>query len=174
MMIEITLYKQSDLDAIREIFFLSTSVKTFTSEEHRESFFKRWCGDYIAFYPEQFYVMRDGDNKKILGYLSGCKNSMESLEKLNIPGFETFKDHFLLYPAHLHINFHPDCRGLGLGSKLVEHYCQELRRDNICGVHLVTSPNAANITFYRRSQFVFEDVRVFGKNQLLFMGSKLC
>jgi ribosomal protein S18 acetylase RimI-like enzyme len=173
-MIEIKKLEETDLESVREIFFLSTSVKSFTSEEHKESFFKRWCGDYISLYPEQFYVMKEIETKFFLGYLSGCKNSIAALEKLEIPGFEIFKDYFHLYPAHLHINFHPDSRGRGLGSRLVEHYVRDLRMENIHGLHLVTSPNAANISFYRRAGFSFEDIRVFGKNQLLFMGMKLC
>jgi len=173
-MIDITVFENSDLEAIKEIFFLSSSIQSFSSEDRKEAFFKRWCGDYITFYPDTFYVMKDSESKKVLGYLSGCDNSAASLAKLAVPGHDTFKDLFDLYPAHFHINFHPDCRGRGLGSQLVGRYCQLLARKNICGVHLITSPDASNISFYRRSKFVFEDIRVFGKNQLLFMGLNLC
>jgi ribosomal protein S18 acetylase RimI-like enzyme len=118
--------------------------------------------------------MKDTHTKKILGYLSGCKNSKKALEKLEVPGFNLFEDMFVLYPAHLHINFHPDCRGRGLGSKLIEHYCEILRSEKIKGLHLVTSPEAKNVNFYLKLNFLDQKARVFGKSQLLFMGLKLC
>ena len=174
-MIEIVLLdKSKHCEEIKEIFFLSSSIKSFSTEERKEDFFKRWCGDYILHYSDQFYVMVDGDTKKVLGYLSGCDNSIDSLSKLVIPGPECFKDMFEEYPAHFHINFHPDCRGKGFGSKLVEYYCRKLVTKNIPGVHIITSTDANNISFYRQMKFSYENVQVFGKAQLLFMGLKIC
>ena len=171
---EIVLYDESMLDSIQEIFFLSTSIKTFESAEKKAAFFKRWCGDYITFYPDFFYVMRDCDSKKVLGYLSGCLNSQDSLQVLSVPGHALFSDLFIKYPAHLHINFHPDCRGLGLGGQIVEYFVFELARRTICGLHLITSPDAKNISFYKRLQFSYEESRLFGKSSQLFMGRNLC
>ena len=51
-MIDITVFENSDLEAIKEIFFLSSSIQSFSSEDRKEAFFKRWCGDYITFYPD--------------------------------------------------------------------------------------------------------------------------
>jgi ribosomal protein S18 acetylase RimI-like enzyme len=171
---EIVKYENSMLPAIEEIFFLSTSIKTFASEEKKLAFFKRWCGDYIAYYPEQFFILRNLNTKKILGYLSGCNDSKASLLKLEVPGHKIFEDLFGLYPAHLHINFHPDCRGQGLGSLLVDYYINVLVKNKISGVHLITSPDAHNISFYRRLKFADEFCQESGKMQLLFMGRKLC
>jgi ribosomal protein S18 acetylase RimI-like enzyme len=171
---EIILFEDSLFNEVKEIFFLSTSIKSFSSEEKKEAFFKRWCQDYIIHYPQQFYIMRDSESKKVLGYLSGCDNSTESLAKLEVPGHACFSDLFGMFPAHLHINFHPDCRGQGLGSKLIEHYSLLLRKNNIQGLHLVTSPDANNVSFYRRLNFSYEEARVLGKMHQLFMGLKLC
>lgn len=159
------------IEQIKNIFYLSSSLKEFSSPERKEAFYKRWCGDYITLYPEDFTIMIE--DEKVLGYLSGCLNSNEALSKVEVPGFSVFADLFQKYPAHLHINFHPDCRGMGLGSRLVNGFCEELRQRKIFGVHLVTSPGAANIPFYQRLGFDYEDQRDFNQMTLLFMGKKL-
>lgn len=173
-MIEIVLLEESHKEEIKEIFFLSSSIQSFSSLDRKTAFFKRWCEDYMIHYPQHFYVMVESDTRKVLGYLSGCDNSIDSLKKLEVPGHHTFQDLFEIYPAHFHINFHPDCRGKGLGSKIVDYYCRALRENNIVGIHLVTSPDSNNVSFYQRLKFTFQVVRVFGKTQQLFMGKKLC
>lgn len=156
---------------VQSIFYASSSLKEFSSPERKQAFFKRWCGDYISLYPEEFIIMRE--NKKILGYLSGCIDSSSALGIVEVPGFSIFSDLFQSYPAHFHINFHPDCRGRGLGSQLVETYCEDLGKKGIIGVHLVTSPGAANIVFYQRLGFQHEVKRDFNQMTLLFMGKTL-
>lgn len=173
-MIEIVLLDLNLREAVKEIFFLSSSIQTFSSSERKEAFFKRWCEDYMTHYHNQFYVMRESDTKKVLGYLSGCDNSLASLEKMAIPGPEHFKDLFERYPAHFHINFHPDSRGRGLGRQLVDYYCQELSKKQIQGVHIITSVEANNVSFYLRLNFTNQKTQVLGKTELLFMGLKLC
>lgn len=171
---EIVIYDSSVLNDIKEIFYLSSSIKNFESEEKKALFFQRWCGDYIIHYPDQFYIMRESNTKKTLGYLSGCADSKEALIKLDVPGFKHFEDMFHKFPAHFHINFHPDCRGKGFGSVIVEHFCSELLKNKTSGIHLITSPDAQNVSFYRRLKFTNENSREFGKMRLLFMGRNLC
>lgn len=166
-----TIDKPEVLQQVKDIFFLSTSIKEFSTPERREAFYKKWCGDYVEIYPHSFFVMKEG--QKVLGYLSGCINSREACKALQVPGFELFADQFDFFPAHLHINFHPDCRGRGLGSLLVEHFCQELKRLQIKGVHLITSRSAANVSFYRRLDFKVEIERDYNQRPLLFMGKIL-
>lgn len=162
--------REDILSQIREIFFLSTSIKEFSSLERKEAFFKRWCGDFISLFPEHFYLMMEGP--KLLGYLSGCLDSNAAKGVLEIPGYAVFEDLFAEYPAHLHINFHPDCRGRGLGSVLVNEFCKDLKTQKIPGVHLVTSPGAINISFYCRLGFSTQVPRQFNAMSLLFMGKK--
>ncbi|MDD4973147.1 MAG: GNAT family N-acetyltransferase [Bacteriovorax sp.] len=156
---------------VKSIFYASSSLKEFSSPERKEAFFKRWCGDYISLFPEQFTLMTE--DKKVLGYLSGCMDSSSAISVLEVPGFNLFSDLFRSYPAHFHINFRPDCRGRGLGSQLVEGYCEDLREQGITGVHLVTSPGAANIIFYQRLSFRHEVKREFNQMCLLLMGRLL-
>ena len=163
--------KFSAYNSIKDIFFLSSSIKSFTDEIKKEAFFKRWCGDYLDYYPEQFYLLYS--DQKLMGYLSGCENSIQSLQILNVPGHETFSDLFSDFPAHLHINFHPDSRGKGFGSLLVKHYLDDLLKNSIYGVHLVTSEDAPNVSFYGRLGFKCTLKRTFKGSELFFMGKHL-
>ena len=163
--------KEEILLQVRFIFYASSSLKEFSSPERKEAFFKRWCGDYLTYFPECFFIMRE--DKKILGYLTGCIDSTSALKLLEIPGYSHYSDLFQTYPAHFHINFHPDCRGRGLGSQLVENFCVELLNLKIRGLHLVTSRGAKNILFYRRLGFIDEFPRDFNEMTLLLMGRLL-
>lgn len=58
------------------------------------------------------------------------------------------------YPAHFHINIAREWRGQGIGRKLIEKYLEQLRSENIVGVHLqTTSYNKAAITLYEKMDF---------------------
>lgn len=163
--------KPKILEAIVEIFFLSTSVKTFASEEKKQSFFKKWCGDYISHYPSEFLILMTED--KVMGYLSGCFDSLEASLVLSVPGFKVFEDLFHEFPAHLHINFHPDARGLGLGSLLIKEFIKRAQISNLAGVHLITSPDALNVSFYTRLGFSYTVTRTHNDMPLYFMGHSL-
>ena len=156
---------------IEEIFFEASSRKEFDSEERRQSFYKRWCKDYQDYYSDEFFLLMEGN--KLLGYLSGCSNSHESLTKLEVPGLSVFADLFNDFPAHLHINFHHDARGSGLGSILVNHYIEWLRSRHCKGLHLVTGRESKNRVFYERLGFNHHDEREFKGMQLFFMGKIL-
>ena len=123
------------IEEIKYIFYVSSSVQQFNSEDHKQLFFEKWCGDYITFYSDEFFLYLDQSNK-LLGYISGCHNSQEAIGKLRVPAFTLFSDLFQNFPAHLHINFHPDARGKGLGSILVNHYENYLNTQNIKGLQI--------------------------------------
>lgn len=163
--------KNKYIEEVKAIFYLSSSLKEFSSPERKEAFYKRWCGDYVTQFPQDFYLMIE--DEKVLGYLSGCLNSSAALNILEVPGYSVYADLFQTYPAHLHINFHPDCRGRGLGSLLVNEFCEDLKQKKIIGVHLVTSLGAVNIPFYDRLGFNYQAPRNFNQMTLLFMGKKL-
>ena len=153
---EISSYEKNQvLKQAESIFFESSSLKNFSSVERKMAFYKRWCGDYQRLYPEEFFIAMEG--QKVLGYLSGCNNSTKAAKMIEVPGFLVFQDLFNKFPAHLHINFHPDARGRGLGSLLVDHYKKILCENNIVGLHLVTSPGVQNVSFYERLGFTFNE-----------------
>lgn len=160
--------KEEILLQIEDIFFEATSKKEFSSLELKAAFYKRWCKDYQTFYPEEFFVMIE--DSKVLGYLSGCSQSTASLSILDVPGLPVFADLFNSFPAHLHINFHSSVRGKGLGSLLVKTFIEQLKENHCKGLHLITSPNAHNISFYERLGFNYRVEREFNGMELLFMG----
>jgi ribosomal protein S18 acetylase RimI-like enzyme len=58
------------------------------------------------------------------------------------------------YPAHLHINIRADRRGGGAGRALMQTYLDQLRSENIPGVHLeTTSENKIAVPWYERLGF---------------------
>ena len=58
------------------------------------------------------------------------------------------------YPAHLHINIRADQRGSGIGTALMQIYLDQLRRENISGVHLQTSSeNKIAVPWYEKLGF---------------------
>lgn len=161
--------KINKFEEIKDVFFLSTSKSVFDSPEQKEEFFNKWCGDYLRIYPQWFFLVINQD-KKLLGYLSGVLNTNEGLKFLRVPGIKYFLHLYDQFPAHLHINFHPDARGLGLGSILVRYYLDFLQERGVEGVHLITSPEAKNVNFYRRLGFVYVEEFSTEKMELLFMG----
>jgi ribosomal protein S18 acetylase RimI-like enzyme len=167
--------KNKFVNEVKEIFYLSSAVKSFKDAHHKDDFFEKWCGDYMRLYSESFYLLIDEkvNGNKTLGYLSGIKDSKNALINLRVPGLSLFEDLYSDFPAHLHINFHPDARGAGYGSILTEHYCGLLREMSIPGIHLVTSPEARNVSFYKKLNFNFESIRQLNSSKLLFLGKKL-
>lgn len=161
----------TERDAFREIFFLSSSRKNFASPEEKEAFFKKWTDYYLCFAAHLIMVAKDNDGR-LLGYLTGCADSRSALSyfaKVN-PSYSLFADQFQAFPAHFHINCHPDARGKGVGSQLVNHFIENL--NGIHGAHIVTSPDAENRHFYRKNGFTHELIREWKGIPLLFMGRK--
>lgn len=164
-------HKDQIVSSLKEIFFLSTSKKEFDSPEHKELFFEKWCGDYLNLYPQLVFLVFIND--RLMGYLTGVEDTNSALVHLRVPGINLYKDLYDVFPAHLHINFHPDSRGMGLGTKLVQHFENYLRKSNVIGLHLVTSPDALNVTFYERLGFNKKFVRNHSGYQVMLMGKEL-
>src|SRR5689334_12602876 len=99
------------LEALREIFFRSSARQTFSSAEERASFFENWTGYYFANEPTAIYLAVDSQNH-LMGYLTGCTDSAVALPFFTskIPSYSLFADQFDRFPAHLHVNCHPDAR----------------------------------------------------------------
>jgi len=58
------------------------------------------------------------------------------------------------YPAHLHINIHPDYQRRGIGHLLVRRLLDHLAEQGIPGVHLIVgADNRTGIGFYRKYGF---------------------
>ncbi len=164
-------YEEKLQEGIEEIFWLTAQQSEFESAEERKSYYRRWAGSYLDQYPQWVYTAQE--DGRVLGYLLGCPDSYEALKTLDFPGLQIFQEHFEQYPAHLHINVHPEGQGKGIGKKLIEAYCADLARAGIPGVHLITSTTAKNPGFYRRVGFSFERKASSDADTALFMGREL-
>ncbi|MGE3760448.1 MAG: N-acetyltransferase family protein [Pseudobdellovibrionaceae bacterium] len=160
--------------AIRDIFFVSSARQTFSSPEEKIEFFDKWTRYYITEEPDLIFLAVE-DDAKVLGYLMGSSDSKAALPyyEERLKSYAVFADQFEKYPGHLHINFRPEARGQGIGSKLIDHFCKELVRRDVRGVHIVTGADAENRRFYSKNKFDFELKRRWREVELLFMGRDL-
>ena len=157
---------------IEDIFFMCSSIKDFESLDKKNAFYKRWTGPYFDHCLDDFYVALDSGDR-VLGYLSGCSDTIGKKQHfLEFAVYDLFSDLLAEYPAHLHINCHSDTQGKGVGSQLIAHYDQVLQKKSAEGLHIITTPDAKNISFYQKNGFSFSEVRKLGKTDLQFMGIK--
>ena len=158
------------LDEVREIFFESSTKKTFKDENEREIFFYKYLGFYLKHDPELCLVAKED---KVLGYVVATRETFKE-ELLTIqPHLVAFKKYFADYPAHLHINCHKDARGKGVGSKLIHEIENKLKKRGVSGLHIMTGVDSANQSFYKKLGFDFAVEEDFGGSPILLMGKSL-
>lgn len=170
-------FSQSELEAVhsdlREIFFLSSSVQHFESEQKRERFYNRWLGHYLNHYSDLTWCALSDEDQQVLAYLTVCPDTKSFLKIFELESLKLFQDLYHDFPAHLHMNTHPKARGQGLGAKLVELAQSELIRRGIAGLHLITGPGERNVAFYERVGFLACAQREFAGASYLLMGKSL-
>jgi ribosomal protein S18 acetylase RimI-like enzyme len=159
-----------DLSELREIYFESSSRKDFQDAADKEKFFEKYLGFYLTHYPDHVWVARDG---KILGYMVAAPVTQDTEFYRIQPHLQIFEKYLADYPAHLHVNFHQDARGLGLGSKLFSEVEKDFQRMKIRGIHIMTGPDSRNKSFYERLGFNFEVTLDFMGTPILMMGKSL-
>jgi ribosomal protein S18 acetylase RimI-like enzyme len=164
-------FTADQLQGITEVFWLTAQREEFASDDERHQYYHRWAGGYLEEYPDWVYTAQE--DGKILGYLLGCPDSTQALSVLDFPGLDLFQDFFDRFPAHLHINVHPQGQGMGIGRRLIEAYCGDLKKSGSPGVHLITTADAKNPGFYRAVGFNFEHQHKADTYTLLFMGRSL-
>lgn len=141
------------LAGLREIFFLSTD-RAFAGEEERQRFLATWAGWYLEAAVDDVLLWVEGE--RVVGYLTGCRDSAGAAPLFDrVPGYAVFADLFRRFPAHLHVNVHPDRRGAGIGGALVDTFAHACGS----GLHVVTGVGARNAAFYRRRGFSFAEAR---------------
>jgi GNAT superfamily N-acetyltransferase len=156
-----------------EIFFLSATTQRFDSEEKRQAFLDRWTGYYREWEPQRIYLAVLGGGG-VAGYLTGCRDSRLARRLYrDIPYYALFEDRFGEYPAHLHVNVHPQWRGVGVGSRLVNAFVEDCAAAHLDGVHVITAPGLPNVGFYGRCGFTHSVQRVWQERKLLFLGRSL-
>ncbi len=162
---------RAELEATEQIFFESSSKKTFSGEEERLRFLQRYFGVYAEQDPDWFLIARGATNQ-VLGYLAGAPETRNEHFILN-PYLEEFRQVMGHYPAHLHINFSPEARGLGLGSLLLVEFERRLKSHSIPGVHLVTGATERNVGFYNKNGYLEASRIRVGSTELVLLGKRL-
>ena len=164
-------YEEKFLPQIRDIFFESSTKKSFKDEAERDAFFYKYLGFYLKYYPHLAWVALDD---RVLGYVvSAPISSSEEIDTIQ-PHLKTFERYFSQYPGHLHINCHHEARGKGIGGMLVAKVIQEFKTLKIAGIHIITGPDALNKNFYKKLGFDQQAVESFQGSPILFMGKRLC
>lgn len=148
--------------AITEIFFRSSVRQSFASEAERDRFLATWTGWYLNENAADTWLALN-EASSVTGYLTGCRDSLAARPLFaTIPRYDAFADLFGRFPAHLHVNVHPDHRNAGIGAALVDHFAAACGT----GVHIVTGVGARNVAFYRRLGFT----EAVERGGLLFLG----
>lgn len=179
------------LSGAEAVFWETANTSQFESPAERSAFQWRYFGYYALHAPEFFFVaVAEGAEPTseptfdstsepiVLGYICGVADTRSHAELYRVAAHvPIFDDLYGSYPAHLHINLTAASRGLGLGGRLVETLSSAVAAAGAGGIHLVTSPGARNVSFYRRQGFVDAVERTLptGGEQdvpLLFLGRR--
>jgi len=135
---------------IDEVFFASSTTRTFDSATERSAFRERWLGLYQRAFPETFLIGRD-EAGRVAGYLAGAIVEASSDPRFCAHGFSgALGPAAKRYPAHFHINIGADWRSRGLGARLVSMFRDDCRAAGVAGFHVVTRADGRNVRFYSR------------------------
>ena len=152
-------------DDVLEIFLDSSTQKTFADQKEKNDFIYKYLSFYKENHAEYFLVAKRLD--EVIGYICGAKDSKSQTKLFELlPHYELFREEYIKYPAHLHINLSPKARGAGVGSRLIN----EFEKAVACSTHLITTPSARNRKFYTKNFYTTEIIRTFSGSELLFMG----
>ena len=150
----------------------------------RQLFFDTFAAYYTDLASDHLWVAESADGRPgdIAGYLMGCPDTADNNRwfRANVrqiirrtitlqyrgltPKTLRFAWNYLHlrapyldlspYPAHLHINTRVELRGSGIGTALMRAYLDQLRNENIPGVHLETSSeNKIAVPWYEKLGF---------------------
>lgn len=161
-------YQVSDQSYIENICQVTGSEQLRENELMTEALLAVFCRYYIEEEPEHCFVAVN-DNNEVIGYILVAHNFQlwnkifnmkvsksnnpvtrmmgnATIEKLSV-----FSDE---YPAHLHIDIHPDYQGIGLGKQLMSAAIVQLKNCSVPGLMLnVAKENKGAVQFYKRLGF---------------------
>lgn len=160
---------QADLD---DIFFEASSTRSFESENARAAFRWRWLGRYLEAAPEHAFVAL-GQHGRVVGYIVGSLADPARPLDPELPFYAQFADQTCMYPAHLHINLAPQLRNRGLGGRLIAAFEANAAGHGALGMHLVTTRDARNVSFYARCGFSEVASALVNGRELLMMAKPL-
>jgi ribosomal protein S18 acetylase RimI-like enzyme len=146
------------LAEVENLFFINSN-KDFSSDKKRLEFKNKWLDSYIN-NPDLFFVKII--NEKIAGYINGAESTLSDISDFDLLTRS--------YPSHLHINVSTAYQSKGIGKELISYFKRHLANRGVLGVHIVTSPEARNVGFYRQNGFT--DTETSSCQKYLFMGAK--
>ena len=160
------------LERIEAIFFLSSASGGTLLGADREAFYRRWTGYYLAEHAD--LVLLSEKDGAVAGYLTGCDRSADAKPLFDdLFYYRAFEDCYADYPAHLHINVHPDYRNSGIGADLVTAFETLCAARGCAGVHVVTAASARNRAFYERLGYEAVSERRVAERDLVLLGRKI-
>ncbi len=172
-------YQKKDFDATKYICLQDMLGKDGfeTTIDYVEAMF---CRYYLEKEPENCFVAVDKDDVPI-GYVYGAKdydsyqaNFSEYIKRVAeiedrrflAEALTEMFDHAIYkedYPAHLHIDILPDYQSMGIGSKLINAFCDHLKESNVKGVMLIVGiENDGARRFYERNGFTLLQEKLTG------------
>lgn len=160
-------YLRSDAEAVRAIFWETSSRREFPTTEERSRFEQKYLTSYLD---KTALVAIKGE--QIVGYII-CDLRTSRAEPYWSEHLAIFEELYERYPAHLHINCTESVRGMGVGGLLVEELLRHLRQLKCPGVHLITLGGARNVSFYLRHGFLHRVERLWNGKPLLLLGQTL-
>ncbi|MFP5457416.1 MAG: GNAT family N-acetyltransferase [Bacteriovoracia bacterium] len=160
-------YQKSDAEAVKAIFWETSSRRDFPSTDERLNFEQKYLTSY--FVKTALVAIKD---EQVVGYII-CDLKTSRAEAYWSEHLALFEDLYERYPAHLHINCTESVRGMGVGALLVEELLRHLRQLHCPGVHLITLGGARNVSFYLRHGFSHRVERLWKGKPLLLLGQTL-
>ncbi len=156
---------------------LEASGKTFSNPEEKRQFCENWLKLYRVHFAHFFYIAvtkKHSDYEECMAYLCICPDSAKWADQFKHQAYYAlFQNSYMDYPAHLHINTSKNYRNQGIGAKLIEFACQDLKSKGISGLHLITAEKAQNTNFYKKNAFALIESQNFNGNTLVLLGKKI-
>lgn len=174
-MYTIKLFEEKYKEGVEDICIAASTRANSKESEWGKVILRLFCRYYIEMEKEHC-VIAVNDMDEVIGYVICASNydqwkdnfetqylntceDMDTVNfgKLSITGMKQYAKE---YPAHLHINVHPNYQRMGIGNKLLEKLVDILKQESIKGLMLdVSATNEKGINFYRKCGFDEVDKR---------------
>ena len=161
---------KNDYQTVLDIFYETSGKKNFSSNEEKSNFEFKYFRYYLEKEPRLCFCVKL--DERIIGYIIGSSDTLRDKELFNhSPYLELFKEFYVDFPAHLHLNLTSSTRGKGVGVLLINEFISRILP--IAGVHIITGSRERNIHFYQKCGFNYMEYSNDETKSLIFMGKKL-
>ena len=178
-------YEEAYKEGVEDVCVAASSRAKGKDSEWGRVILHLFCRYYIEEEPNHCFIAVD-EYDKVIGYVIcasdydtwksnfkekylDTRNEIEIVKfgEMSIQGLKNYSKE---YPAHLHINVHPNYQRLGIGNELIKVLLSKLKEEKVNGLMLdVSATNEKGINFYRKCGFIELEKR---EHDILF-GMKL-